>query len=165
VLDNCQHVVLGCCTNLLDLYRRLGVEKKIAWNEKVWFVDERGRRHGLGAIKGMPAPLHLGPGMAFFGALTVKERLAVVRAMVAMLRMGRSGRDKLEGVAFGEWLDEHRQPESVVRKFYDPIVVSALNEETRRSSAKYAIQVFQEAMLANRAGYVTGVPACPLREL
>ena len=25
VLDNCQHVVLGCCTNVLDLYDRLGV--------------------------------------------------------------------------------------------------------------------------------------------
>ena len=24
VLDNCQHVLLGCCTNLLDFYRRLG---------------------------------------------------------------------------------------------------------------------------------------------
>ena len=23
-LDNCQHVVMGCCTNILDLYDRLG---------------------------------------------------------------------------------------------------------------------------------------------
>ena len=25
VLDNCQHVLMGCCTNLQDLYQRLGV--------------------------------------------------------------------------------------------------------------------------------------------
>ena len=24
-LDNCQHVLLGCCTNLMDFYARLGV--------------------------------------------------------------------------------------------------------------------------------------------
>ncbi|MFM7809975.1 MAG: FAD-dependent oxidoreductase, partial [Planctomycetota bacterium] len=30
MLDNCQHVVMGCCTNLLDLYRRLGVLDLIA---------------------------------------------------------------------------------------------------------------------------------------
>src|SRR4051812_41198945 len=23
-LDNCQHVLLGCCTNLVDFYRRIG---------------------------------------------------------------------------------------------------------------------------------------------
>jgi peptidoglycan/xylan/chitin deacetylase (PgdA/CDA1 family) len=26
VLDNCQHVLMGCCTNLLDFYERLGVQ-------------------------------------------------------------------------------------------------------------------------------------------
>ena len=25
VLDNCQHVLMGCCTNLQDLYQRLAV--------------------------------------------------------------------------------------------------------------------------------------------
>jgi phytoene dehydrogenase-like protein len=31
VVDNCQHVLLGCCTNLIDFYRRLGVSGKIRW--------------------------------------------------------------------------------------------------------------------------------------
>lgn len=26
VVDNCQHVLLGCCTNLIDFYQRTGVE-------------------------------------------------------------------------------------------------------------------------------------------
>ena len=29
-IDNCQHVTLGCCTNLADFYRRVGAEDKIA---------------------------------------------------------------------------------------------------------------------------------------
>jgi len=165
LLDNCQHVLLGCCTNLLDLYRRMGVSDKITFHRRVHFLDAHGGRHDLWAVGGLPAPLHLGPAMGLFSALTFGERLAVARAMLAMLRLGRSGREKLEGLPFGMWLDEHRQPETLVRKFYDPIVVSALNEETRRASAKYAIQVFQEAMLANRQGYVTGLPTCPLGEL
>ena len=36
-------------------------------------------------------------------------------------------------------------------KLYDPILISALNEESRRASAAYAIQVFQETMLSNSA--------------
>ncbi|MDX1683069.1 MAG: FAD-dependent oxidoreductase, partial [Phycisphaeraceae bacterium] len=31
ILDNCQHVVMRCCTNLLDLYERLRVDDDIVW--------------------------------------------------------------------------------------------------------------------------------------
>src|SRR5205823_7396485 len=50
-------------------------------------------------------------------------------------------------------------------KLYDPILISALNEETRRCSAGYAIKVFQDSLLAHRAAYVVGVPRCTLGEL
>jgi zeta-carotene desaturase len=165
LLDNCQHVLLGCCTNLIDLYRRLGVEKKIRYERRVHFLDERGKGYDLWGVSGLPAPFHLGPAMVLFGLLSVGERMAVNRAMLAMLRMGVPGRNKLETMPFGDWLDEHRQPASVVEKFYDPVLISALNEETRRASAKYAIQVFQDALLAHKDGYLVGLPACPLGEL
>ena len=66
LLDNCQHVLLGCCTNLLDLYRRLGVGDKVTFHRRVHFLDEHGGRHDLWSIPGLPAPLHLGPAMALF---------------------------------------------------------------------------------------------------
>jgi zeta-carotene desaturase len=165
LLDNCQHVLLGCCTNLLDLYRRMGVEKRVGFHRSVHFLDERGRRHDLWGVKWLPSPLHLGLSMPLFGALNLRERAAVVRGMLAMLRLGKSGRDRLDGLTFGDWLKQHRQGDGLIRKFYDPVLISALNEETRRVSAKYAIQVFQDAMLAHRAGYVVGLPNCPLGEL
>lgn len=165
LLDNCQHVLLGCCTNLIDLYRRLGVADKIRYERTIYFRDGNGRRFALWGVNGLPAPLHLGPAMALFGLLTIGERVAVQRAMIAMQRMGRSGREKLETVAFGDWLDGVGTPASVITKFYDPVLISALNEETRLSSAKYAIEVFQDALLAHRAGYVVGLPTGPLNEL
>src|SRR5947209_16177228 len=68
-LDNCQHVLLGCCTNLLDFYCRLGVRHLIRQERAVHFVDERGRRHSLWGVPGLPAPLHLGPSFLGFAAL------------------------------------------------------------------------------------------------
>jgi zeta-carotene desaturase len=158
-------VLLGCCTNLLDLYQRLGVEGKVAFHQSVHFLDGAGKRFDLWAMRGLPAPLHLGLSFALFGALTLKERVAIARAMREMLRIGKSGREKLEGVAFGEWLDRMKQPMGLVKKFYDPVLISALNEETRKASAKYAIQVFQDAMLAHARGYLIGLPTCALGEL
>src|SRR5438045_1214150 len=59
-LDNCQHVLLGCCTNLLDFYDRLGVRHLIRFERTIHFRDASGRRHDLTGTRGLPAPTHLG---------------------------------------------------------------------------------------------------------
>ena len=165
ILDNCQHVLLGCCTNLVDFYRRVGVDHLIRFERTIRFVDPKGNRYGLSGTRGLPAPLHLGPSLARFGALTLAERVALSKAMGAMLRLGRPGRLALGDIPFGQWLEQHRQPTSLVSKLYDAILIGSLNEDPRRASAAYAIQVFQEALLANAAGYVLGLPGCPLGKL
>src|ERR1700732_446583 len=105
ILDNCQHVLLGCCTNLIDFYRRIGVEHLISFERTIHFVDDRGNRYGLSGTPGLPAPLHLGPSMLRFGALTLAERVALARAMTAMLRLGREGRLALSDIPFARWLE------------------------------------------------------------
>jgi zeta-carotene desaturase len=164
-IDNCQHVLLGCCTNLLDLYRRLKCDHLIRFEKTITFRDEKGEKHGLSATPGFPAPTHLSASFATFGILTLKEKIAYSRAMLAMLRLGRSGRAALMDVPFGQWLDEHKQPQSLITKMYEPVLVGALNEDCRKCSATYAIQVFQDAMLAHAKGYVVGVPTVPLSQL
>ncbi|MDP9175280.1 MAG: hydroxysqualene dehydroxylase HpnE [Planctomycetota bacterium] len=165
ILDNCQHVLLGCCTNLLDFYRRIGAEHFIGWQGRIRFVDSLSRGFSLWATPGLPAPLHLALAGIGFSALTLAERTALGEAMLAMLRLGRAGRDALADVPFGQWLAEHRQPRNLIDQFYDLVLVSALNEDCRRASAAYAIQVFQEGMLSHSSAYRMGTPACPLAEL
>ena len=162
LLDNCQHVLLGCCTNLIDFYRRIGADSLIEFHRQIHFRDGRGKRHDLFGIPQLPAPLHLGPALVRFSALTIAERWKLTEAMLCMAQ---TDRDDVADVSFGEWLDAHDQPESLVQKFYDAVVISGLNEETRRASAAYAIQIFQESLLANRAGYVVGMPTCSLGQL
>jgi zeta-carotene desaturase len=164
-IDNCQHVLLGCCTNLLDLYKRLGCLDRVRFEKTITFRDEKGKRHGLSGTPGFAAPTHLSASFLTFGILTVKEKIAYARAMLAMLRLGRKGREKLADVSFGQWLDDHQQPASLVTKMYEPVLVGALNEDCRKCSAQYAIQVFQDAMLAHADGYVVGVPTVPLSQL
>jgi len=162
LLDNCQHVLLGCCTNLIDFYRRIGAESLIRFHRQIHFRDERGKRHDLFGLSSLPAPFHLAASLAQFSALSLEERWKLTEAM---LHMAGEDRATLADVCFGEWLDAHAQPESLVRKFYDAVVISGLNEDTRRASAAYAIQIFQESLLANRAGYVVGMPASTLGAL
>src|SRR5512143_2159619 len=42
-IDNCQHVLLRCCVNLLDFYRRLGVSDRIRFHREFHFIEPGGR--------------------------------------------------------------------------------------------------------------------------
>src|SRR5271155_5506153 len=64
-VDNCQHVTLGCCTNLDDFYRRAGVAGKIAAYDTLVFVGRDGSRGTMHAAA-LPAPLHLAGSLAFY---------------------------------------------------------------------------------------------------
>ncbi len=164
-LDNCQHVLLGCCTNLLDFYKRLGVSGLIRRERTIHFRTPGGSRYDLYGMRGLPAPLHLARALARFGALTWRERAVLAGAMVAMMRLDDEARLRLADMSFGQWLDDHYQPVSLVRKLYDPIIISGLNELTRQVSAAAAIQVFVDSLLRNAGGYVMGMPGCTLSRL
>src|ERR1700689_5535860 len=69
-VDNCQHVTLGCCTNLADFYRRAGAEANIRYYDRLYFADRQGRRSTMEA-SALPVPMHMAPSFLFFGALTL----------------------------------------------------------------------------------------------
>jgi hydroxysqualene dehydroxylase len=159
ILDNCQHVLLGCCTNLIDFYRRIDALSQIRFERSIYFLGPDGRRWGLTATPGLPAPLHLAAAFARFGLLTLSERRKVGQAMIAILRRPHPD------IPFGQWLADHGQDDPIIQKLYDPIVISGVNELTRDSSAKYALKIFRDALLVNSRGYLFGLPTGPLGKL
>jgi len=70
VIDNCQHVLFGCCTNLLSFYRRIGVENQIHWTSEMTMIEPGGRRSQLGPSSWLPAPLHGTPKLLSAAAFT-----------------------------------------------------------------------------------------------
>src|SRR5207249_4542457 len=42
-IDNCQHIPLRCCVNLLDFYSRLGVRDRIKFYREFYFLEPGGR--------------------------------------------------------------------------------------------------------------------------
>ncbi len=172
LLDNCQHVLLGCCTNLLDLYDRLGVPQKIDWHPRLYFAFPNKNHYSaqswvIDALESddLPAPLHLSASLLAFRGLTVLEKLAIAKGMLAVMQAGRLGRAQLHTISFADWLASVGQPMSLIEKFWGPVVVSAINELPGRMSADAALQVFQEGMLAHRNAYVMGLAAVPLVQL
>src|SRR4029077_21144067 len=162
-VDNCQHVTLGCCTNLADFYRRVGAEGKIRFYDRLYFADKQGRRSSIEAAV-LPPPLHMALSFLFFDALTWADKRGIARAMLAIARAG--GNSPIAaGASMLDWLHRMGQTPGAIERFWRVVLVSALDEELARTDAQYGIEVFWKAFLANRQGYRVGIPSVPLAEL
>jgi squalene-associated FAD-dependent desaturase len=160
IVDNCQHVLLGCCTNLLDFYRRTGVQDKIRWYEKLTFLEPGGRASVI-APSWLPAPLHTAPAFLRADCLSFRDKMAISRAMAALAP---SAPPDL-GETFLDWLKRHGQTAQAIERFWKTILVSALNEDLDRVSVPYAAQVVRESFLKSAAAGRMGIPTVPLTEL
>ena len=162
-VDNCQHVTLGCCTNLADFYRRVGASKSVRFYGRLYFVDRDGRRSTIES-SWLPPPLHMAPAFATFGALNLADKHAIAQALLAIATSGGhpAGSD---GVSMLDWLRQMRQTPGAIERFWRVVLVSALDEELSRTDARYGIDVFWNAFLGNRSGYRVGIPTEPLAQL
>jgi squalene-associated FAD-dependent desaturase len=160
VVDNCQHVLLGCCTNLIEFYRRIGVENKIRWFDQLTFLEPGGRASVI-RPSSLPAPFHTAPAFLRAPCLNLSDKLAVGAAMAALTPS--TPRDN--GETFLSWLRRHGQTDRAINRFWKTVLVSALNEELENVSPRSAAQVIRESFLKSPSAGRMGVPTVPLSDL
>ena len=162
-IDNCQHVLLRCCVNLLDFYRRLGVADRIQFYREFFFIEPGGRTSVMAAGR-LPAPFHFTESFWRLHFLDLQDKIGIGRAMLA-LRRERNRRTDLDRITMLDWLREKRQTQRAIDRFWNPVLVSAINEDSDRMAALHGFQVFWLGFLAKRDSYEMGVPAVPLGDL
>jgi len=165
-VDNCQHVTLGCCTNLDDFYRRVGSTNKVKFFDRLLFLDPQGRKGEMEAGI-LPAPFHMTGSFAKFAPLSLADKISIGRAMLTILLTSGhpAGVDSPEGISMLAWLKQQGQTQRAIDRFWRVVLVSALDEELDKTDARFGIDVFWKAFLSNSRGYRMGVPVVPLAEL
>lgn len=164
-LDNCQHVVMRCCTAILDLYAALGVADRIAWHRTLNFIRPDGQRDALAAAP-LPAPGQFTLSFLRLGFLNLADKLGIARAMFALIRTSPRAMVEADAISFADWLARHApQTDRAMSRYWEPVVVSAVNLPCAQASARYAIQVFREGFLCRGDVYEMGVSRVPLRDL
>jgi len=162
-VDNCQHVTMGCCTNLADFYSRVGASHKIRFYNRLFFLDRDGRR-GVIESSVLPAPFHLAHSFFFFPSLDWADKRGIARTMFRIVRTA-GWPPEAENVSMLDWLRRQGQTQQAIDRFWRVVLVSALDEELDRTDARYGVEVFWKAFLANKKGFEIGIPAVPLAEL
>lgn len=181
LLDFCQHVSMGCCTNFADLCRRLGIETRFCRLTELTFIGPDRRQYELRASRFLPAPLHLLPSLWRLRYLSRRERRQTVWQLWRLARWGRKEdrrtargasdakrtlpETSLDEETMGQWLQRRGASPNCVRRFWEVVLVSALGERVETVSVAAARKVFVDGFLASRHAYEVFVPDAPLGQL
>lgn len=165
VIDNCQHVLFGCCTNLVGFYRRVGAVDSIHWSSEMTMIEPGGRRSRLGPSKvagiELPAPLHGLPRLLSAHAFSLTDKIALARAFSALMRpVPPYSRESLAA-----WLRRHRQTKGAIERFWRLVIASALNAELDSIALPYAAKVIRELFMNSAYAGSMGLSALPLSGL
>jgi squalene-associated FAD-dependent desaturase len=159
LVDTCQHVSMGCCTNLAHFFRSVGVGHLLETQPCFYFLTAD-RRVSRFAADPLPAPFHLARSLLAAHYLTFSEKVRIARGLAA-LRFVPADADG----SFSDWLTRHHQTPRTVDLFWGLVIVSTLNETTDRVGLRYARKVFVDGFLRRRKGFNLVLPTVPLARL
>ncbi len=160
VIDNCQHVLFGCCTNLQGFYKRIGVAERIHWTSEMTMIEPGGRRSRLGPSL-LPAPLHGLPKLMRAHAFSLADKIALGRAFSALMRQVPANWTE----SLGDWLKRHGQTRGAVDRFWRLVIASALNAEIDEIALPYAAKVIRELFMNSAFAGSMGMSTVPLSDL
>jgi squalene-associated FAD-dependent desaturase len=163
IIDNCQHILLRCCVNLLNFYERLGVRDRIRFYREFYFLEPGGRISVLRRGR-LPAPFHFTGAFLHMHCLSRADKTCIARALLA-LRRERTRRKDLDRISMLDWLLQKRQTPHAIDRFWRQVLVSAVNEDLDRMAALHGFQVFWLGFLARADSYEMGIPSVPLGKL
>jgi squalene-associated FAD-dependent desaturase len=158
VVDS-QHVLLGCCTNLIELCEQAGSTDKIRWYDDQIFLEPNGRSSTI-VTGNLPAPFHFAPSFVRMSMLGLKDKLGMARGLMEFFR----GYPSDDNESVEQWLKRTRQTELSIRHFWSPILRATLNDDAPNCSTRYAGKVFHELFIKSSTGGRLGIPTVPLSE-
>ena len=158
-IDYGHHVSMACCTASRGFLARVGSSDAVRFQRELripLLCDEKPTilRSSL-----LPGPLHLAPSLLRYRPLSLRDRISVLRAGLALLVRRSSADENL-----GAWLGQQGQSEQAVARLWNPITIATLNAPVDRVNTSAARQVFREAFFVP-GGANMGLFTCPLSEI
>jgi squalene-associated FAD-dependent desaturase len=168
VVDNGQHALFGCYHETFAFLRDIGTEGDVRLEERLdlEIVDRRGQRSRLTSAS-LPPPLHLVGGLLRWPALGWSDKIAALRAGLALGRLAGSDRDRAGGdqPTVNEWLRAHGQTPRLSEVLWEPLAVAALNQSPGVAAAGPFVEVLARMFNGNRRDSAIGLPMKPLDQL
>jgi squalene-associated FAD-dependent desaturase len=172
IVDNGQHVLLGCYADTLAFLREIGSEPHLLKQRGLAavMIDRAGRRSKF-ECPPLPPPLHLVAGVFDWDVLSWSDRWSVLRMggpiRIARRQMGgdlrRLAASPDESVE--SWLIRNGQTDRLREMLWNPLALAALNQSPSEAAAPYFARVLAEMFGGEASAASVALPARPLNEL
>ena len=174
LVDNGQHVLIGCYHETLALLRAVGASDHVRRQPGlgVSMVDADGRPSRLECPR-LPPPLHLLAGVWRWSALSWRDRLAVLGIAAPLRDAQRRLAESRMGSGFSQtlpsptetvqdWLIRHGQTPRLREMLWDPLALAALNQPAAAAAAAPFVRVLAEMFGDDPRAAVIVLPTRPL---
>ncbi|HKT79008.1 MAG TPA: hydroxysqualene dehydroxylase HpnE [Vicinamibacterales bacterium] len=183
IVDNGQHVLLGCYRETLAFLEAIGSDTALRRQPvlRVPMIDRTGHASTL-ICPQLPSPLHLVAGVIDWDALDWRDRIAILR-MAQPIRLAREEfKDDINGsrtrhraeprriaASPGEtvhaWLVRNGQTERLRELLWEPLALAALNQPTTHAAAPAFTRVLAEMFGADPKASTVLIPNAPLNQV
>lgn len=166
ILDNGQHLMMGCYHHTLAFLEKIGRREALAFQEKmeVNFADLQGKAYAL-RCPPLPAPLHLLAGLWGLQSLDWSEKWGMMKFMAGVKRLNGRELESLDALSCEQWLALWNQSGESVRNFWEPLILATLNETPAIASAQMLAVVLRDALLKTKQDSRMVWSKCGLSEL
>jgi len=176
-LDNGQHILLAAYTRTLDLMRRLGLDtEKLLYPMPLTIASADGNfslrvPERIGPLA-VPSALLLARGMSTLDKLRLVASMAALASKkwsiapnVATHCDHHAGQPAIQGPTVAQWLQHGKQSQRMVRYFWEPLCLAALNTPIDRACAQLFANVLRDSLGAGPEACRVLIPRVDLSTL
>ena len=168
LVDNGQHVLLGCYTETFQFLRDVGAADNVRLQPQlaVTMIDRTGHRSRL-SCPPLPPPLHLLAGILDWDALTWRDRVSILGMMTPLKNArrelaGGANRAASPGETVENWLVRNGQTPRLRELLWDPLALAALNQRPTEAAAPPFARVLAEMFGSDPRAAAIALPLKPL---
>jgi squalene-associated FAD-dependent desaturase len=166
VVDNGQHLFMGCYRETLKFLRAVGTDGLVRFQKRLTVDYLRGEFRARLQCPPLPAPWHLLSGVLTLKGLHLRDRISLLRAAPALRRLrAPSAVAALEGISVSRWLDRMGQTEGLRRWLWHPLAIATLNQSPETAPASLLAAVLREGFLSRADDSRLGLATVGLGDL
>lgn len=141
LLDNGQHIMLGAYTETLALMRRLGLDPDALLYRMPLALQSADAGFALRVPK-LPRPLALPAALLRAHGVSWAERLKMAYMMAKLSRNWQVP----PGATVAQWLAQGRQSPRLIRNFWEPLCLAAMNTPINQACAQLFANVLRDSL-------------------
>jgi squalene-associated FAD-dependent desaturase len=165
-VDNGQHVFVGACSAYMQFLHEIGAWGNVRMPRRSETrVIRNGELAWLRAFSWIPGSAANFPALLRYGHVSFVGRLRLLYGMARIRFARRKPGSALEDETFGTWLRRHGQSDETISRFWNLIVLPALNDDIEDVSADAGLMLFQTAFLGAPSKAAIGYPVVGLSRL